>query len=117
MQTYPWQAMAPYAVQCIYYIFIYSGNNVNLLHITLGFPRTAEYDTIDNRKKGGVSVDKVYLTTEEAAELLRMHVRTVQRLIRDGEIGAFKVGGRWKIPAEEIKALEKKNFNRKEYYQ
>jgi len=54
------------------------------------------------------------LTTEEAAELLRMHVRTVQRLIRDGEIRAFKVGGRWKIPVEEIEALEKRNASKKE---
>ena len=54
------------------------------------------------------------MTTEEAAELLRMHVRTVQRLIRDGEIRAFKVGGRWKIPVEEIEALEKRNASKKE---
>ncbi len=57
-------------------------------------------------------MEKVYLTTEEAAELLRMHVRTVQRLIRDGEIGAFKVGGRWKIPVEEIETLRKRNSNK-----
>jgi len=99
------------------YLYTFFGSYVLKIHITLSFPYTAEYDMIDIRKKGGVSMDKVYLTTEEVAELLQMHVRTVQRLIRDGEIGAFKVGGRWKIPAEEIKALEKKNFNRKEYYQ
>jgi excisionase family DNA binding protein len=37
------------------------------------------------------------LTTEEVAELLKLHPLTVRRLAREGEIPAFKVGRQWRV--------------------
>jgi excisionase family DNA binding protein len=37
------------------------------------------------------------LTLFEAAELLQVSTRTLQRMIRSGELPAFKVGGQWRL--------------------
>jgi excisionase family DNA binding protein len=43
-------------------------------------------------------------TAEEAARYLRLHVKTVYRLLREGKIPGRKVGGRWRFHRD---ALEK----------
>lgn len=45
------------------------------------------------------------LTVEESAELLRVGVETVQRYVREGKLPASKVGRRYLIPEEAVKAL------------
>lgn len=40
---------------------------------------------------------KEVMTPLEAAEYLSLHVRTIYRLARSGEIPARKVGGRWRF--------------------
>lgn len=45
------------------------------------------------------------LTTDEAAELLRVHVNTVKYLIRNGKLPASKVGRAWRIPREAVLAV------------
>ncbi|WP_430755374.1 helix-turn-helix domain-containing protein [Mycolicibacterium septicum] len=46
------------------------------------------------------------LTPTEAAERLNLHVETVRRMLRDGELPAAKVGKRsWRIRAEVIDAI------------
>ncbi len=35
-------------------------------------------------------------------------------MIGDGEIEAFKVGVRWRVPVEEIESLRKRSSNQKE---
>jgi excisionase family DNA binding protein len=51
-------------------------------------------------------MDKVLLLTpEEVAEMLRVNFRTVHKLIKDGELKAFKVGHQWRIPAEAINEM------------
>lgn len=37
------------------------------------------------------------LTLSEAANLLQVSTRTLQRMIRNGELPAFKVGGQWRV--------------------
>ena len=37
------------------------------------------------------------LTLSEAANLLQVSTRTLQRMIRSGELPAFKVGGQWRL--------------------
>lgn len=44
------------------------------------------------------------LTAEEAARYLRLHVKSIYRLVRAGKIPGQKVGGTWRFHAD---ALEK----------
>jgi excisionase family DNA binding protein len=37
------------------------------------------------------------LTLPEAADLLQVSTRTLQRMIRRNELPAFKVGGQWRV--------------------
>jgi excisionase family DNA binding protein len=55
-------------------------------------------------------MDKVLLLTpEEVAEMLRVNFRTVHKLIKDGELKAFKVGHQWRIPSEAVDAMLERN--------
>ncbi len=47
----------------------------------------------------------MFLTAEEVADMLRVNVQTVHRLIRDGKLKAFKFGHQWRIPAEAINEM------------
>ena len=42
------------------------------------------------------------LTLPEAAELLNVSTRTLQRMIRRSELPAFKVGGQWRVRESEL---------------
>lgn len=44
----------------------------------------------------------MYYTVEEAAELLGVHVRTVQARLRDGTLPGKKISGTWRIYPEAI---------------
>lgn len=39
-----------------------------------------------------------YLTPEEVAATLRVHISTVRRWIRDGRLPAYRVGRQYRIP-------------------
>jgi len=55
-------------------------------------------------------MDKVlFLTTEEVAKMLRMNLRTVHKLIKDGELRAFKAGHQWRIPVEAVNEMIERN--------
>ena len=41
---------------------------------------------------------QAFLTLEEAAALLQVSKRTIQRLVRRREMPGLKVGGQWRIP-------------------
>jgi excisionase family DNA binding protein len=46
------------------------------------------------------------LTPGEVAAALRTTAWTAQRMCRDGELnGAFRIGGRWRIPRATVAAL------------
>jgi DNA binding domain, excisionase family len=38
------------------------------------------------------------LTIREVANILRVHTRTVYRMVQDGAIGAIRVGTQWRVP-------------------
>jgi excisionase family DNA binding protein len=43
------------------------------------------------------------LTVKELAHYLKVHPSTVYRLLKDGQLPAFKVGNDWRFNFEEIK--------------
>jgi len=45
-----------------------------------------------------------FLTVEEVAKLLRISVRTVQRLLKGGELPGVRIGRQWRIPRAELMA-------------
>lgn len=51
------------------------------------------------------------LTTEEAAEILKVDVESVRRFISSGRITAFKVGREWRIKEEDLKVFIERNPN------
>ncbi|MBI3332664.1 MAG: helix-turn-helix domain-containing protein [Candidatus Omnitrophica bacterium] len=42
------------------------------------------------------------LTIDQVAEFLHLHVMTVYRLVKDGKLPGFKVGGRWRFHQEAL---------------
>ena len=42
------------------------------------------------------------MTAQELADYLRVHVGTVHRLLKRGEIPSFRVGTQWRFAVEEI---------------
>ena len=43
------------------------------------------------------------LTLSEAAILLQVSTRTLQRMIRNGQLPAFKVGGQWRLRETQLR--------------
>jgi excisionase family DNA binding protein len=43
------------------------------------------------------------LTLSEAADLLQVSTRTLQRMIRSGQLPAFKVGGQWRVRETQLR--------------
>ncbi len=56
------------------------------------------------------------LTVDEVAKLLKLSKITIYRLIKTGEIPAYKVGASWRINKEDLEAYieSKKKLIRKE---
>jgi len=52
--------------------------------------------------KFGVNPMKEILTPREAAEYLSIHVRTIYRLVKKGEIPGRKVGGSWRFKKDAL---------------
>ncbi len=53
-------------------------------------------------------MNTTYLKTREVATLLRVCVATVCRLCERGELNAIRIGGNWRIPANAIEQIIKK---------
>jgi excisionase family DNA binding protein len=45
------------------------------------------------------------LTPEQVADLLGVDYRTILRMIRRGELAAFRVGPQWRITSETLREL------------
>ncbi len=56
----------------------------------------AEHNNYSNTYRGGDEQNQV-MTSVEAAEYLKMHVKTVCRLAKEGKIPAKKVGSEWRF--------------------
>jgi excisionase family DNA binding protein len=53
-------------------------------------------------QKFGVNPMKEIMTPKEAAEYLSIHVRTIYRLVKKGEIPGRKVGGSWRFKKDAL---------------
>ncbi|MBU1566054.1 MAG: helix-turn-helix domain-containing protein [Proteobacteria bacterium] len=52
------------------------------------------------------------LNTKETAAYLKVHVETIRRLARDGDIPAFKIGKDWRFDKEVLRRwIEGKRLN------
>jgi len=58
--------------------------------------------------------DPYALTRQEAAEVLRVSLRTINQMIADGAIPSAKIGGRRLIPAAALRRLIDDNTTRRE---
>ncbi len=47
-------------------------------------------------------MEEKYYTAEQVSELLRMHPKTIQRYIREGKLGAVKIGKGWRISGHDL---------------
>jgi excisionase family DNA binding protein len=54
------------------------------------------------KKTTGARTMKEILTPREAAEYLSVHVRTIYRLVKHGEIPGRKVGGSWRFKKDAL---------------
>ena len=56
------------------------------------------------------------LTAEEVARYLRLHVKSIYRLVRERKIPGQKVGGRWRFHSDALeKWLKDEKLQSKEY--
>ena len=46
--------------------------------------------------------DNIYLSTEEVAKLLNVHINTVARWIKSGKLPSTKIGRDYRIPRDAI---------------
>ncbi len=47
------------------------------------------------------------LTLQQAAEMLQISERTIQRMLKKGEIPGAQVGGQWRFDREQLRAMVK----------
>ena len=52
-------------------------------------------------------MDSDILTIREVAEYLKLNEKTAYRLVADGKIPGFKVGGSWRFRRDEIEKMTK----------
>ncbi len=50
-------------------------------------------------------MNDAYLSAEQVAERLGMHVKTIQRYIREGQLPASRIGKRWRVSARDLAAF------------
>lgn len=53
-------------------------------------------------------MDERYMTVEQAAERLQVHVETVRRMLRTGRLEGARIGGRklgWRVAESEVTRL------------
>jgi excisionase family DNA binding protein len=55
-------------------------------------------------------VGEEILTTQEVADLLKLHPKTVNKLAKSGKVPAYRIGRQWRFrKSEVIKLLQKKD--------
>ena len=60
---------------------------------------------------GSATVFEPLLTSREAAALLRVHYKTLERKARVGQIPGYQIAGRWCFRASELDAWLKSQVN------
>jgi excisionase family DNA binding protein len=56
-----------------------------------------------------MSINVSYLTPEQVSEILQIHVLTVYSYIRQGKLGAVRLGRSYRISADDLENLVKLN--------
>jgi excisionase family DNA binding protein len=59
----------------------------------------------------GRNLEEAYLTPQEAADVLKLHVESVYRMIRSDKLHAVKWGRSWRVPGSAIKEAEVQQRN------
>jgi excisionase family DNA binding protein len=54
-----------------------------------------------SNSKGAITFERL-LGSQEAAELLRIHPKTLQKLAREGTVPAHRIGDLWRVRASEL---------------
>jgi len=55
------------------------------------------------QEASGITFERV-LNTEEAAALLQIHPKTLQKMAREGTVPAFRIGDLWRFRASSLDA-------------
>ena len=63
----------------------------------------------DTNSKFGVPEFEPLLTSEQAAELLQIHHKTLQRLARSGEIRGTQIGKLWRFRVSDLNTWFERN--------
>ncbi len=58
-------------------------------------------DIDDNAHDSGAVLPRL-LTIKEVADILRIHARTAYRLVKDGSLGAIRVGTQWRVTEDAL---------------
>lgn len=64
----------------------------------------------------GKSALEPFLTLREAAEVLRLHPRTVREYVRRGELKGRVIGGRWRFKRKDLDAFFEAASSQWEFY-
>ena len=63
-----------------------------------------------------VKVDKTpsykFYTTEEVAEILRVHAQSVRNLLLKKRMGGIKIGMEWRVSEDDLTEFIKENHNK-----
>lgn len=51
---------------------------------------------------------KDYMTTDDAAHVLKLHVETIREFLRDGTLTGLKVGRSWVVSRKSVAAYREK---------
>ncbi len=54
----------------------------------------------------------IFYTTEEVADMLRLHVQTVRSMILKKRLGAIKIGMEWRVSEEDLAEFIRENRNK-----
>ena len=76
-------------------------------YLHIGGARTALFNWLFVRHHGGKLVLRIEDTdtkrnTEEAAALLQIHPKTLQKMAREGSVPAFRIGDLWRFRASTL---------------
>ncbi|HOP11368.1 MAG TPA: helix-turn-helix domain-containing protein [Oscillospiraceae bacterium] len=54
-------------------------------------------------------MSEIYYTVEKISELLSIHPKTIQRYIREGKLGANKIGKSWRVTGHDLSVFLEQN--------
>jgi excisionase family DNA binding protein len=73
--------------------------------------RKVGHPTIRNEQEKDMNVFEPLLTTQQAATLLAVHPKTLQKLARDEKLPGIRIGDLWRFRASDLDAWLRKEPN------